>query len=156
MRKILYAALLAASMMIPARPVELGKIKPVELLLMRKNAGRIELITDSGDSGAGGTVPQALHDLKESTSGIIYLDTALYLLASEDAQSYIPELRPYLKERIYVLQVDGEVELDKAAEFLAVHKPSLYLRDWENGVVLEEIRQENKKLIFEEKSEKSA
>ena len=150
-RMILYAGLVAAALMMPARPVQLGKMKPVEVVQMTEVGGQIELKTDTGDTGTGETVLQALTDLKETAPGIIYLDTAEYLLVSENSGKRILELQPYLKKHIYIVEVSGEVELGKVAEFLGVHKPSVQLKDWQEGLEMEKIRQEKEKLIFEEK-----
>ena len=147
----MYAGLVAAALMLPARPVQLGKMKPVEVVQMTGAAGLITLETDTGDTGAGETVLQALTDLKETARGIVYLDTAAYLLVSEDAGQLIPELEPHLKSGIYIVQVSGEVELEKAAEFLEVHKPSVQLKEWSQELKLEEIRQEKEKMILVEK-----
>ena len=151
---VIYAVLTAAALLFPARSVQLGKMKPVELIILRENAGEIELITDTGDSGTGGSVPAALRVLKETSSGNVYLDTAVYLLASKDAEMHISELKPYLKGKTLVAQVDGKVDAEKLAEYLAVHRPSVRLKDWTEGCRLETVRKENEKWIIEEKDEK--
>ena len=150
-KRILYAALTAAALMVPSESVQLGKMKPVELIAVRAEDGQVCLETDTGDSGTGDNVAEALANMKEASTGIICLDTAMYLLVAEDADRWIPELEPYLKDKIYIAQLDGRVELKKAADILSVHKPSVQMKDWEEGTALEEIRQKKGKLIFVEK-----
>ena len=72
--------------------------------------------------------------MKETTPATIYLDTAQYLIVSEE--KLLEELRPYLKDRIRVCMFTGNPPMDKVSKFLAAHTEDTNLRDWKYGTVL--------------------
>lgn len=129
-RMVIYGVLLAAAILFPTETTQLGKMKPVETVLLRESQGMIAVETDTDDHGSGITVAQAIENLKESTAGILYLDTADYLLVSEEAKQHIPEMAKYLKEGTRVCVLSGELEICDAARYLEVHRPEMQLKYW--------------------------
>lgn len=149
MRKtILYAALLAAALMIPTRATELGKMKPVETVCVFWTGDMVVIETDTGNTGRGMTVAEAVENLKETTPGIIYLDTADYLLLEKGTEQLIPELAKYLKKSVRICNVQGDVAVKSAAEFLAVHAPSVKLGAWQCTMELEVLEVQNGQMIL--------
>ena len=81
-RLLLYIAALTL-LLLADRGTDLGSLRPVELVQLTEEKGILVLKTDTGDSGWGLTLGQAVAKLKETTPGQIYLDTADYLLLEE-------------------------------------------------------------------------
>lgn len=149
MRKLaIYGVLLAAALMIPTKATELGKMKPVETVCIHLDNHIVVIETDTEDIGRGVTVADALHDLRETTAGIIYLDTAEYLLVKEGAEIHIPELAAHLRDTVWICGAEGEIKLKDVASFLSVHKPSVKLKEWREGGMLEVLEEENGRLIL--------
>ncbi len=157
MKKIVvYAALLAAALLLPSKGTDVGKLLPVEVLAVDQKDGWVVLETDTQDAGMGRTVKEAVENLKETTAGIVFLDTADYLLVSPQAADAVEALRPYLKKSVRLCTVEGQADLEAAAAFLAVHPPRTRLKAYRDGMNLQTLRCENGRMILTEKSEKSA
>lgn len=140
---IIYGALLAAALMVPTRATELGKMKPIETVCIYHNdRNEIVIETDTEDIGRGMTVKDALYDLKETTAGVIYLDTADYLLVKEGAEQHISELVGYLKETVLLCGAEGDVSVKDAALYLSNHKPAVRINEWESGMKLEVLKED--------------
>ena len=103
---------------------DIGQLRPVEVVQLYEKNGLLFLETDTGDMGWGLTVDEAAKKLKETTPGEIYLDTADYLMIEEGAEECLPTLRAYLKKRTAIVYGPKEMDLQKAAAYLRVHRPS--------------------------------
>ena len=144
MRKgLIYGILLVVALIIPTNDVELGKMKPVETVSVRKEEGNVIVETDTEDSGIGMTLEDALRDLKETTAGSIYLDTATYLIIDQDCQELIPKLYHFLKPNVRVCSRQGDVDIKTVGEFLGEHTPEMKLKDWKAGEKLQVLEGEN-------------
>ena len=99
-RLMIYLGILALLLAAPVESVDIGKLLPVQVISVRKENGWVVLETDTENVGMGGTAVQALQNLKDTASGIIYLDTAEYLLAAEEAREEAQEIISYLKRNI--------------------------------------------------------
>ena len=139
-RAMIYSGLLAAALLLPSGGKELGKIKPVETLLIKAEKGQIILRTDTEDLGIGNTVEEAMCDLEKTTAGRIYPDTTLYLLVDETAEENIEALKAYLKGSTRLCIVEGDVDLQEAGEYLGTHKPGIKLKKWKKGGSLQHLR----------------
>ena len=136
-RGILYLAVLLLALLCPTKRTELGKLKPVEAVMLYEENDQVILKTDTEDRGSGATVKQALQNMKESSSGIIYMDTADYLLIEVGAEHWIDELRGVLKKGVRICNVGPGVEPEKAASFLRIHKPQRVLESWTQAAKLQ-------------------
>lgn len=148
-RVILYIVILAALPLLPLRKTEIGKLQPVELISVDVEHGRVVIQTDTQDIGVGRTVEEAIENLKKTTSGIVFLDTADYLLVTKRASNTVPELSGYLKESVRICTAEVGVDPEKATEYLKIHPPKEKLKDFFGTEMSEFLREENGRLILE-------
>lgn len=146
MRIVLYVVILAALFFVPLQRVEIANLEPIQAVWMYRENGNIVLETDTEDEGSGVTVADALADMKNNSSGIVYLDTAQYLFVSETAKEEIYAIQPYLKNSVQLCIWNGQGELKSAVEYADSHKICLKIRAWEkigNLPELPPVKQEN-------------
>ena len=154
-RIVVYILSLAAAMMVPLEGTDVGKLQPVELVQIYKEGDLVVIVTDTGDSGQGHGVEAAFEDLEETTAGIIFLDTADYLLVSESAIGEVPALQNYLKSDVRVCKAEKGIDLVQAAEFLKVHPPRVKLKEPDSVRNAQTLTQENDRVkLSDEKDEK--
>ena len=130
MRLVLYAVILALALVAPVKPLDVAKLQPVEAVAVFVENGRVVLETDTAHTGFGTTVLQALESLKQNTSKVVYLDTAEYLLVSENTIDQVESLRQFLKPSVRVCVCEARGRVKDAAEYLNVHQKSPKLKDW--------------------------
>lgn len=148
MRRILiYTLLLGAALAVPVRGTDVGKLQPVGLVQLKKEGELITIVTDTGDVGTGSTVEAAFENLEETTAGVIFLDTADYLLVNASAIDEVKKLGTYLKPSVRVCIAEGEIDLMLAAEYLTVHPPAVKLKDCESVFNAGVLSQEAGRLI---------
>lgn len=129
-RWIVYAAAAVAALMItPGKITDVGKLQPVELLYVYQDAGRICVETDTGDLGRGIDLDAAMEDLKATTAGEVFLDTADFLILTKQTVSLLPELAQMLRPATEIC-VGRNADTKTAAQFLAAHNPKVTLKDW--------------------------
>lgn len=151
MKKIvLYAVLLGATLLVPVQGTDVGKLIPVELLWIYKEDDAVVIDTDLGESGTGATVASAIENLKSTTAGIIFLDTADYLLVDDGARVEGAALGNYLKSSVRVCISEGEIDVKRAAKLLSAHKPETKLRDYDSNGKYDVLKIENGKMILKE------
>lgn len=130
MRMILYIIILALLFLAPVRGLDVAKLEPVQTVALYTDETGVVLETDTDNKGRGETVDSAHEDLEDKTPGVIYLDTAQYLLVTEDAVSYVDAIRKYLHPSVKVSLWDGEGSVKDAAKYLGVRNNLLDLRKW--------------------------
>lgn len=123
MRRILYGVILLAAFFAPVERLDVAKLLPVEAVAIYLEEGAIALETDTENKGRGSTVQEALKNLKENTTKIIYLDTARYLLVAENAQAQAQELLQYLKPNVRQGTYGGG-DIKEEAKYLDAHSES--------------------------------
>lgn len=126
---VLYAAVIAAAMLVPVKRANVGQLLPVELVMLRTEGKLVVLETDTGNIGKGTTVESAYCELEQTAPGNIYLDTARYLMVSEAAQQYVIQISKYLKDNVRVCYAEQRIDLKDAAEYLRMHKPKRKLEE---------------------------
>ena len=131
MRKVLYALLLIPLLFVPLQRVNIADLLPVEGVAVYIDEDKVVLETDTEHMGKGDTVQQALDSLKENTSAVVYLDTAKYLLVSENAVSQIDSLRQYLKPTTQVCVCDAKGRVKDIISYLEIHQKLPKLKDWD-------------------------
>ena len=117
-----------ALLLMAGRGMDIGRLRPVEVVQLYEKAGLLFLKTDTGDVGWGLTIEQAVEKLKETTPAEIYLDTADYLLLEEGTEECIPVLKMYLKSKTKVVYAPEDIDLEEAAAYLRIHGPSKSLK----------------------------
>lgn len=138
MRIVLYIVILGLLFLAPLERVDVAKLLPIEAVAVYMEDGAVVLETDTENKGSGETVTQALDALKTNTPAVVYLDTAEFLLVSEDAVRWVDELRLFLKPtvKVCVCEVAGQVK--NTAKYLEVHGNLPKLRDW-NGAEFDHV-----------------
>lgn len=156
MKWIFYILALGAALLFPVERSDVGKLQPIEVVCLYIKDGYTVIETDTGDIGKGATVSMALEDLKNTTPGIVYLDTAEYLLIGDNAEELVPEIGQYLKKNVKLCGAQSGIDPAKAAPFLDVHNPEITLRMWKQGMDTDYLTEENESLrLVKKESEKS-
>ena len=132
-RCILYIMIAVAVLVVPVERTDVADLRPVQTVALYETPDGYLLETDTGDFGQGGTVDAAYQDLLRTTPGVIYLDTADFLLVSENSQSRIPEIGKYLKTSVRCCLVSGQWDLEEVSEFLSVHNDLPEISGWKSG-----------------------
>jgi len=135
-RIILYVLILCSLPFLPLESMEIANLEPVQAVWMYEADGMVVLETDTEDKGTGGSVEEALADMKQKSPGIIYLDTAQYLLVSEKVQQQIAALQAYVKGSVRLCQWDGQGDMVDAVKYADAHKVGEKLKDWNLNVKL--------------------
>ena len=155
-RMLLYIGILAALLAVPVERLDVGKLHPVQVVSVSKENGWVVIQTDTGDRGIGETGEQALKNMEETTSGVIYLDTAEYLLLSKDAEDALTQLRTALKPKTGICYAEEGIDLKEAGKFLSAHAELPRLKEWKKGQELPVITTFRKRLTFLKKVENNA
>ena len=142
-RLFLYILILNALWFAPLNRIEIANLEPVRAVWLGRQNDQIHLETDTGSRGTGQTVTDALVNLKETSSGIVYLDTAEYLLVSEDATKEITALVPYVKKSVRLCQWDGEGDMEWAVKYVNAHKIGTKIRHWRTDDKLPNLPSQN-------------
>ena len=145
-RILIYIAALAVLGLAPIKGTDIGSLHPVEVILICRDGDNVLLYTDTGDWGKGTDGISALKNLKETTPGTIYLDTAEYLLIAEGSEEIAEQLRPVLKKSVRICMAEKEVDLKEAALFLPVHGNLPKLKGWNPGAELSKLTVVEKRL----------
>lgn len=140
MKWILYIVLFLGAILVPGKATDVGQLIPVEVVAVSEKQGSIILETDTGDWGRGETMAEAIGNMEKHAPGVIYLDTAEYLIVEEGIDPCL--LLPWLKGNVRVC-IGADLPLQEIAEFLAIHKPGIRLKDVSDPAQLQKIREEN-------------
>lgn len=131
-RIIIYIWILLLALMAPVKRLDVAKLEPVDVVFVSKEDGKVKITTDTEAEGRGADAAAALYDLKQTTPGVVYLDTAEFLVVSKDAADQIDELRTWLKGSVKLCFAE-KVEIEEVAKYLEVHGNLPKLRDWKTG-----------------------
>lgn len=127
-------ALATALMAAPSAETDVSNLHPVEVLYIYKETeADIVIETDTGDFGKGANLQEALEDLKESAPGEIFLETAAYVLVTEETKVLLPELMKILRPATEIVVTKGNVDVKTAGNYLTVHRPKVTLQDYRSG-----------------------
>ena len=132
MRKIFYGIILLLLLCVPLERLDVAKLLPIEAVALYINDGQIVLETDTQDVGMGTGVEEALQNLKDVTPAVVYLDTARYLLISEDAVGYVDAISRYLKASVEVSVCDAKGVVKDTVKYLDAHGGTTTLKDMKN------------------------
>ncbi len=144
-RIILYGIILVGIFLIPVQPNDISDLEPIEVVYLSKENETVTLQTDTKDIGTGQSVREALEDMKNKSSGIVYLDTAEYLLVSEDSVEQISDMKPYLHHSVRVSIWEGEGDISEAGRYMRAHNYGCKLKNWSPNVKLPKLPHEMSK-----------
>ena len=108
---------------------DVARLKPVEVVQVTSDGDMLVVKTDTGDYGVGSTLDHAFSDMNRTASGLIFLETAEYVLLNPSAARFIPELTSYLRSGCGVCFVVGDADLQATARFFDVKPPQVTLQD---------------------------
>ena len=120
MRMLLYIVIVVLLFTAPVQRLDVAKLEPVQTVAVSVENGEVVLQTDTQQKGRAETLQAAINDLEENTPGVIYLDTAQYLLYTQEAAAYAEALATYLHPAVKVSRWDGKGSVEDAAKYLSV------------------------------------
>ena len=133
MRVTIYIVILALALIAPVDRVDVAQLLPIEAVAVYMEGDTVVLETDTEHTGRGESAAQALQNLKDETPAVVYLDTAEYLLVSENAVAGAEGLREYLKPSVKVSICDAKGAVKNTAQYLRIHGDVIPLEDWSGG-----------------------
>lgn len=111
--------------------VDVGKLEPVETVLLTVNEWGLTIETDTGAEGYGPSLEEAIKDLIERAEANIYLDTTNKLLISGDPDAYWEAIFRVFRPSCNVYGIEGDINPVDATPYLSVH---------EKGITINQIR----------------
>ena len=139
----IYIIIIALVFIAPVDRVDVGNLRPVEVVAIYHEDGQMVVQTDTGDRGKGVDVESALRDMKRKTPAVIYLDTAKYLLINIQAQHGATALRNYLKPNVKVALFRDRTDLSNAGKYLDVQADLKAFNEWNPGDLVVVLTSEN-------------
>lgn len=130
-RTILSCFLLLTVLLNPSDRLDIATLRPVQTVAVTREAGGICIMTDTRDMGIGENISDALENLKQTTPGVIYLDTADYLLLDEDVQEEALALKEWMAKSVVVYRLLGRPDLLTVSQYLQIHGGGLEIDRWE-------------------------
>ncbi len=118
----------------PQYGTDVARLLPIEVIQMEKRGNRIYLYTDTEAQGVGATIQEAVENMKQTAPGTVFLETADYLLVDRESLPYLPESAEYIRPGSKLCIAEESLDLQKTAQFLAVHTPSTTLADYRGGI----------------------
>lgn len=124
---IVLAALVAST---PFKGRDVAKLIPVEVIWLSESQGDVYLETDTGDSGLGTSVQDALENMKQSVAGTLFLETADYLILNQEDEYLLEQVYPLLRPTCMICTASKTPDMENIAKFLSAHEPDLTLRQY--------------------------
>lgn len=117
----------------PSAGMDVGKLQPVQVVAVQMVNEQILVQTDTADEGTGDTLMEAVENLKQSTGAEVFLDTAEHLLIAPDCAMVMEDVLQLFRPSCTLCWLDGEANLQGAAEFLNYHVPKTTLMEYRAG-----------------------
>ena len=118
--------------------VDVGKLDPVETVLLTGKETGIRMETDTGASGSGRNLKEAWEDLCRSGKRNVFPDTASKLIVVGNMEPYWEEIMGFFRPSCTVCMAKEKPDLKAATEYLALHRPEMTLNRIRSG---EKVRQ---------------
>lgn len=137
-RWLLYPAavlLIAAIGWMPFTGTDVAKLQPVELIRISTSGLYTIVETDTGQYGVGENLDEAFTDLKSTTAGQIFLETADHLILGQGMGKLPPQVYDYLRPGCTLCREEGQTDLKAAVAFLRTHEPESTLQNYRAGEV---------------------
>jgi hypothetical protein len=137
MKKLVLWALvivvISVSDMLPFAGTDVAKLHPIEVLIVQRNNDILSISTDSGITGFGEDVPQALSDIKLVAAGEVFLETANYVLLSPDCSDVIDSFFAYIRPACQIYLFEGEGDWYQVSKYLESHPSNATLLACKRG-----------------------
>lgn len=137
MKKFLFFALalvlLGLTGYMPFGGTDVGKLHPVEALFVGVSEDTINIITDTGVTGTGSTLEEAIADLHMRATGKVFLETANYLLLSPQVQLDAAAFWDFLRPACQIYRCSSAEGLHNVAKYLESHPSQITLLRWRTG-----------------------
>ncbi|MBQ2384250.1 MAG: hypothetical protein II290_09435 [Oscillospiraceae bacterium] len=121
MKRWIWALAALALLWSPKSGVDVGKLRPVQVVCLAHEGAQVEIRTDVGAWGAGMDISAALEALYEGAEGVVVLDTAEYLLVDREDPALILEIGERLRPSCMVCI--GDADPETVGAYLQVHGP---------------------------------
>ncbi len=138
MKIILYCVILVLIFLAPVSKQDIGDLEPVQAIWLRIDNGNVVLQTDTEDAGTGETVEAAIQAMKKNSEGVIYLDTAQFLLVSENALAHLEDIMSHLKASVKLCLWQGD-DVASAARYMQSHDMGHKMKEFKAGKQLQTI-----------------
>ena len=149
MKKILcYLAILALVCAVPVKRADVGKLRPIQTVQVSRKGDLVTLRTDTKDMGSGSTVRQALENLKATTPGVVYLDTAEFLILSKNTLDCVEELREVLHGNVKLCIAEETIQPAEVTQYLSSHEILPKLKNWQQEMPLPVLIQLGERLLL--------
>ena len=125
---ILYA-LVGVFGLSPFAGTDIASLSPAEAVWLEESDGYVHIETDSEETGIGKTLLEALENMKQTASGVVFLDTADYVIVKQGSEALLSQAADVLRPSCSVCVADSMPDLAEAAEYLGVHEPAVKLKN---------------------------
>lgn len=133
MKKWLLGGLLVLAVLYSGRGQDVARLQPVEVLRIGMDGENFVVEVDTGERGAGASLADAVEDLQESASAVVFLDTAEYALIQDGCDVGAESLLQFLRPSCMVCYEAGTADLTKVGDFFRVHRPGVTLLECWTG-----------------------
>lgn len=113
----------------PFQATDIATLCPVELVWLERDNGLVRIETDGENVGIGATAAEALENMKATASGMIFLDTADYLIVKAGDEALVSQMSEILRPSCSLCTAQSKPDLKETVDFLGIHEPTLKLKD---------------------------
>ena len=113
--------------------VDVGKLDPVETVLLTVTETGVKVETDTGARGSGQTLDAAWKELQHRAEKEIFPDTTSNLLISGDPAACWEQIYGMFRPSCRVCRAEGVLDLERVTQYLSVHRPELTLKSLRAG-----------------------
>ena len=120
--------------LLPFNGTDVGKLHPVEVLAVSIADEGITVVTDTGLHGIGETMEKAIENMKLTSAGEIFLETANFLLVSEESIHLLDGVSVFLRPACQVYVFSGYGKWDNVAKYLESHPSNVTILSYRQGM----------------------
>lgn len=117
----------------PSAGTDIGMLQPVQIVLVKQVGTDVVVQTDTKNQGSGSDFMEAVENMKATSSGEIFLETAEHLLIDPECMNILQDAAKLLRPSCSVCLVDGEPDLETLGDYLKLHAPSRTLMEYMAG-----------------------
>lgn len=114
--------------------MDVGMLKPVQIVVVKKAGTNILVQTDTEDQGIGKDLSGAVENMKASASAEIFLETADHLLVEPECVVVLDDAMRLLRPACTLCLLEGEPNMETLGDFLKLHAPQVTLMEYRAGM----------------------